>query len=184
MLLAAAWQRKESFSKVNKMTKQRKHVISMLVEDQPGVLTRIAGMFSRRGFNIETITVGKTTKKGISKMIFTVIGNDETLEQVEKQVNKLIDTIKVTEMSPDKSVIRELCLIKVSIANNKQKEDVLRYTKIYKTKIVDITRKFVTAELIGTPAKIDAFIDLMKQFGIKEISRTGATAISRSQNGN
>ena len=160
--------------------KQKRHVISMLVEDQPGVLTRIAGMFARRGFNIDTITVGKTTKKGISKMVIAVIGDDATLEQVEKQVNKLIDTVKVMEMHPDKSVIRELCLVKVAISNNKQKEEILRYTKIYKTKIVDITQKYVTAELIGTPAKIDAFIDLMKQFGIKEVSRTGVTAVSRS----
>ena len=158
---------------------KRRHVISMLVEDQPGVLTRIAGMFSRRDFNIETITVGKTTKKGISKMVITVMGNDARLEQIEKQVNKLIDTIKVVEMPEDKSVIRELCLLKIAIPNKKAKEDILRYTKIYKTKIVDITQKEVTAELIGVPAKIDAFIELMKQFGIKEISRTGVTAISR-----
>ena len=161
------------------MAKQKRHVISMLVEDQPGVLTRIAGMFARRGFNIDTITVGKTTKKGISKMVITVIGDDAILEQVEKQVNKLIDTIKVTEMTEDSSVIRELCLIKVAMPNKKAKEEILRYTKIYKTKIVDINQKSVTAELIGTPDKIDAFIDLMKQFGIKEISRTGVTAVLR-----
>jgi acetolactate synthase-1/3 small subunit len=161
------------------MGKERKHVIAMLVEDQPGVLTRIAGMFARRGFNIETITVGKTTKKGVSKMVITAVGDDSTLEQMEKQVNKLIDTIKVIEMPEDSSVIRELCLIKVAIPNKKAKEDILRYTKIYKTKIVDITQKSVTAELIGEPAKVDAFIDLMKQFGIKEIARTGVTAISR-----
>jgi len=163
---------------MNKMA-ERKHVISMLVEDQPGVLTRIAGMFARRGFNIDTITVGKTTKQGLSKMVVTVIGDDATLEQVEKQVNKLIDTVKVIEMPADKSVIRELCLLKISISNKKQKEEVLRYTKIYKTKIVDITQKYVTCELIGEPAKIDSFIELMKQFGIKEIARTGVTAISR-----
>jgi len=161
------------------MAKEKRHVISMLVEDQPGVLARIAGMFSRRGFNIDTITVGKTTKKGISKMVFTVIGDDAILEQVEKQVNKLIDTVKVMEMPPETSVIKELCLVKVAIPNKKAKEDILRYTKIYKTKIVDITQKSVTAELIGEPAKIDAFIELMKQFGIKEISRTGVTAVSR-----
>ncbi len=151
----------------------------MLVEDQPGVLTRIAGLFARRGYNISTITVGKTAKKGVSKMVITVKGDTETLEQVEKQVNKLVDTIKVSEMRETSSVIRELCLLKISITDKKAKEEVLRYTKIYKTKIVDITQKAVTAELIGAPAKIDAFIDLMKQFGIKEISRTGVTAISR-----
>ncbi|MFH1396909.1 MAG: acetolactate synthase small subunit [archaeon] len=159
--------------------KDKRHIIAMLVEDQPGVLTRIAGMFARRGFNIDTITVGKTTKKGISKMVITVYGDDATLEQVEKQVNKLIDTIKVIEMPEENSVIRELCLIKVAINGQKAKEEILRYTKIYKTKIVDITTKSVTAELIGEPAKIDAFIELMKQFGVKEISRTGVTAVSR-----
>src|SRR3989338_6503405 len=161
------------------MSEEKKHVISMLVEDQPGVLTRIAGMFARRGFNIDTITVGKTTKPGISKMVITVIGDDSVLEQVEKQVNKLIDTIKVTEMLEENSVIKELCLIKVAIPNAKAKEEILRYTKIYKTKIVDITQKSVTAELIGDPDKIDSFIELMKQFGVKEVSRTGATAVSR-----
>src|SRR3990167_10483083 len=103
------------------MAKEKSHVIAMLVEDQPGVLARIAGMFARRGFNIDTITVGKTTKKGMSKMVFTVIGDDRTLEQVEKQVNKLIDTIKVTELPDNKSVVRELCLIKVTVPNKKAK---------------------------------------------------------------
>ncbi|MBW2980204.1 acetolactate synthase small subunit [Candidatus Woesearchaeota archaeon] len=166
------------------MAKEQKHVIAMLVEDQPGVLTRIAGMFARRGFNIDTITVGKTTKKGISKMVITVIGDDATLEQVEKQINKLVDTIKVMEMPSDKSIIRELCLLKVNLPDKKAKEEILRYTKIYKTKIVDITQKDVTAELVGTPDKIDSFIELMKPFGVREISRTGVTAVSRTQNGN
>ena len=162
------------------MAKEQKHVIAMLVEDQPGVLTRIAGMFSRRGFNIDTITVGKTTKKGISKMVITVIGDDATLEQVEKQINKLIDTIKVIEMPSDKSIIKELCLLKIALPNKKAKEEILRYTKIYKTKIVDITQKDVTALLVGDPDKIDSFIELMKPFGVKEISRTGVTAVSRT----
>ena len=159
--------------------KLHKKIISMLVEDQPGVLARIAGMFARRGFNIDTITVGKTTKKGISKMVFTVIGDDRTMEQVEKQVNKLIDTIKVTELPENKSVVRELCLIKVTVSNKKAKEEILRYAKIFKTKIVDITPNSVSAEIVGTPDKIQSFIDLMIPFGVKEISRTGVTAISR-----
>ena len=162
------------------MTKEQKHVIAMIVEDQPGVLTRIAGLFARRGFNIDTITVGKTTKKGISKMVITVIGDDAVLEQVQKQINKLIDTIKVIEMPSGKSIIRELCLLKIALPDKKAKEEILRYTKIYKTKIVDITQKDVTAELVGTPDKIDSFIELMKPFGIREISRTGVTAVSRT----
>ena len=164
---------------MSKMAKEKSHVIAMLVEDQPGVLTRIAGLFARGGFTIDTITVGKTERKGVSKMVITVIGDDRIIEQVEKQVNKLIDAIKVIEMPEESSVIRELCLLKVAIPDKKAKEDILRYAKIYKTKIVDITPKSATAEIIGPPAKIDAFIDLMRQFGIKEMSRTGVTAISR-----
>lgn len=157
---------------------EHRHVISMLVEDHPGVLTRIAGMFARRGFNIDTITVGKTLKQGISKMVITLIGDDKTVEQLEKQINKLIDTIKVTELAHD-SIIRELCLIKIAIPNDKAKEEILRYTKIYKTKIVDINPKSITTQIVGKPEKIDSFIKLVKPFGIKEISRTGVTAIPR-----
>src|SRR3989338_1645860 len=105
--------------------KEKTHIISMLVEDQPGVLTRISGMFARRGFNIDTITVGKTLKKGVSKMVVTVIGDDKTIEQVEKQINKLVDAIKVAELPEQDSVIRELCLIKIDIPNKKAKEDIL-----------------------------------------------------------
>lgn len=159
--------------------KEKRHIISMLVEDEPGVLNRISGMFARRGFNIDTITVGKTLKKGISKMVFTVVGDDKTLEQVEKQINKLVDAIKVTELPEQESVVRELCLVKINIPDQKAKEEILRYTKIYKTKIVDINAKYVTAQIVGTPSKIISFIDMVKPFGIKEISRTGITAIPR-----
>ena len=162
-----------------KIAKMQKHVVAMLVEDHPGVLTRIAGMFARRGFNIDTITVGKTTKKDVSKMVITLMGDEKDLEQLIKQINKLIDTIKVMEMPAQESVIRELCLIKIAIPNTKAKEEILRYTKIFKTKIVDINQKSITAEILGTPDKIDSFIELMLPFGIREISRTGVTAISR-----
>jgi len=136
-------------------------------------------MFARRGFNIDTITVGKTTKPKISKMVVTVIGDERTLEQLVKQINKLVDTIKVMELPEKTSVIRELCLVKVAIPNKKAKEDILRYTKIYKTKIADINTKSVTAQLVGTPDKIQSFLDLMSQYGIREVSRTGVTAIPR-----
>jgi acetolactate synthase I/III small subunit len=161
---------------------QHKHVISMLVEDQPGVLTRIAGMFARRNYNIDTITVGKTNKKGISKMVITVIGDDSIIEQVEKQLNKLIDTVKVSEMDKG-SVIRELCLIKVAAKDKKSKDELLNYSKIYKVKFVDVDPKSMTLEIIGTPDKIDSFIEIVKGYGIQDISRTGVTAISRGNNG-
>jgi len=161
---------------------QHKHVISMLVEDQPGVLTRIAGMFARRNYNIDTITVGKTNKKGVSKMVITVIGDDTIIEQVEKQLNKLIDTVKVNEMDKG-SVIRELCLIKVAAKDKKSKDELFNYSKVYKVKIVDVDPKSMTLEIIGTPDKIDSFIEIVKGYGIQDISRTGVTAISRGKNG-
>ncbi|MBU0615722.1 MAG: acetolactate synthase small subunit [Nanoarchaeota archaeon] len=161
---------------------ENKHIISMLVEDQPGVLTRIAGMFARRNYNIDTITVGKTNTKGISKMVITVIGDDSVLEQVEKQLNKLIDTVKVVEIGKD-GVIRELCLIKIAAKDKKSKDELLNYSKIYKIKFVDVDTKSMTLEIIGTPDKIDSFIELVKGYGIQDISRTGVTAIARGSNG-
>ena len=161
-----------------------KHIISMLVEDHPGVFTRIPGMFGRRGYNIETITVGKSMKEGISKIVMTVLGDDRIIEQVEKQLNKLVDVIKVTEMKRGDSVIRELCLIKVSAKTKKAKDEIFNYAKIYKIKFVDVSPETLSMELIGTPEKIDSFIELIKGYGIHDISRTGVTAINRAKNGN
>ena len=149
----------------------------MLVDDQPGVLTRISGLFSRRNFNIDTITVGKTNSPGISKIVVTVIGDDNTLEQVEKQINKLIDVIKVTELGS--GIIRELCLIKVKTPNKKAKDDLFEYAKVYKAKFVDVNHESMTLEIIGVPEKIDSFIEMIRSHGISDISRTGVTAIQR-----
>ncbi|MFH1850186.1 MAG: acetolactate synthase small subunit [archaeon] len=157
-----------------------RHIISMLVENQPGVLTRIAGMFARRGFNIETITVGKTGNPSISKMVVTVLGDAHMLEQIEKQINKLVDTVKVQELKPEASIERELCLLKIAIPDNKSKQDILKYADIYKTKVVDIDKKSVTVQIVGESDKIDSFIELVRSYGIKDISRTGVTAIARS----
>lgn len=156
---------------------EKKHIISMLVEDQPGVLTRIAGMFARRGFNIDTITVGKTNHPGISKIVITVLGDDSVLEQVEKQINKLIDVTKVSEQGS--GIIRELCLIKVKTADKKVKDALFNYAKVYKAKFVDVNHKSMTLEIIGVPEKIDSFIEMVKEFGIVDISRTGVTAMQR-----
>lgn len=156
----------------------------MIVEDQPGVLTRISGLFARRGYNIETITVGKTIKKGESKMVVTVLAEDDReIEQIEKQVNKLVDTIKVISMTKKDAVIRELVMLTVATKTKQAKDDIFKYAKIYKTKIVDVTPKSLTLELVGTADKVDSFIDLIKGYGIKDISRTGVTAIQRKTNG-
>jgi acetolactate synthase-1/3 small subunit len=157
----------------------KKHIIGMLVEDQPRVLTRIAGMLSRRGFNIDTITVGKTTRPGVSRIVLTITGDDGIMEQAEKQVNKLVDVFKVSEFRQEESIVSELCLVKVCIKSEHEKSELLKYADIYKVKISDITPGSVIFQVVGEPAKIDSFIGLVKKFGIKEVSRTGVTAISR-----
>jgi acetolactate synthase-1/3 small subunit len=163
----------------------RKHIIGLLVEDEPGVMVRIASMFSRRGFNIDTISVGKTNREGVSQIIVTLLGDDRTLEQVEKQLNKLVDVIKLTDLNEDKSVVREHCLVKIAASNEKARSEILSYSDIYRNSIVDLTHDSVIVEMTGQPKKVDAFLDLMKKFGIREISRTGVNALLRStKNGN
>ena len=156
-----------------------KHTIAMTVNDEPGVMAKISGMFARRGFNIDTITVGKTQKEGISKIVVTVLRDDKMIEQVEKQLNKMIDIIKVVELLAETSVIRELCLVKISVPDQKKHDEIIKYANVYKNKIVDITPKAITVEIVGEPQKIDTFLDLVKPFGIKDISRTGVTGINR-----
>ncbi len=159
--------------------KTKKHIISMTVEDQPGVLTRIAGLFARRSFNIDTITVGKSEKQGVSKMVITVFGDDQDLEQVEKQINKLIDTIKVSEMPKESSLVAELCLIKVSVSDKRARDDIMSYANVYNAKIAGMSEKSATMQIVGSPEEIESYIRLMLPFGIKELSRTGVTAISK-----
>ncbi len=159
--------------------KIKRHVIESIVEDQPGVLQKIAGMFARRGFNIDTITVGKSIQQGWSKMIITVVGDDSVLEKVEKQMNKLIETFKVNTITENDGIIRELCLVKVNLTKKDAKDEILNYANVYKNKIVDITAKTAVIEIMGEPAKIDSFVDLVKPYGIVDISRTGITAIRR-----
>ncbi len=157
-----------------------KHTIGMTVYDEPGVLAKISGMFARRGFNIDTITVGNTQEKGVSKIIITVAADDKKLEQIEKQLNKLIDVIKVSEFHADLSVIRELCLVKISASDKKAHNEIVKYANVYKNKIVDITPKAITVEIVGEPLKINTFLELVRPFGIKDVSRTGVTGIGRN----
>ncbi len=161
-----------------------KHTIGMLVYDEPGVMAKICGMFARRGFNIDTITVGKTQAEKMSKIVISVIGDDREIEQIEKQLNKMVDVIKVSELPAESSVIRELCLLKVLAPDKKAHDEIVKYADVYRNKIVDITAKTITVEIIGDPLKINTFIELVKPFGIKDVSRTGVTGIAReSPNG-
>ena len=154
------------------------HIISTLVEDKPGVLQKVAGLFNRRGFNIDSITVGKSEIEGQSRMIISVHADKKGLEQVTKQLNKLVDVIKIKDITKN-AVKRELCLIKVSVPNEKARAEIMQYSNIFRAKILDVTEETLVIELTGDKQKINAFISLLKGYGIKKISRTGLTAMAR-----
>lgn len=154
-------------------------VIAALVENKPGVLHSVANMFRRRGFNIESITVGHTEKKGITRMTITVSGDEKTLEQIVKQMNKLIDVVKVASLEPDSIVTRELALIKVNVPDTKTRSDIINCVEVFRGHIIDVSPETLTIEITGTPDKIDAFLNLVKGYGILELARTGLTALSR-----
>ena len=154
------------------------HVISTLVEDRPGVLQKVAGMFNRRGFNIDSITVGSSEVEGQSRMVISVHADEKGLEQVTKQLNKLVDVIKIKDITRN-AVKRELCLVKVNIPNEKARAEIMQYTNIFRAKIVDVTEETLIIELTGDREKINAFISLLEGYGIKRISRTGLTAMAR-----
>ncbi|OAA82913.1 acetolactate synthase small subunit [Clostridium ljungdahlii] len=152
--------------------------MSVLVENHSGVLSKVAGLFSRRGYNIHSLTVGVTGDPEISRMTIVSIGDDYMFEQISKQLNKLIEVIKVIELNPDASVYRELSLIKVS-AETSNKLLIMETVNTFRGKIVDMNEKSMIIEITGNEKKISAFIELMKPYGIKEIIRTGLTALQR-----
>ena len=159
-----------------------KHTISVLVENKPGVLQRVSGLFTRRKFNIDNITVGKTEEEGISRITITTTGDKQTLEQITKQLNKLIETIKIRELKPENTIRRELSLIKIHAPDEQTKSEIIQYTNIFRGKIVDVTPKTITVEITGEPTKVKALTQLLKPYGIKETAKTGVTAITRGQN--
>jgi acetolactate synthase-1/3 small subunit len=155
-----------------------KHTIVALMEDHPGVLNRVVSMFRRRNFNIESLTVGHTDQAGISRMTIVVDGTDLHVEQVIKQMHKIIDVLKVTDLTAEKSVISELSLIKVS-TNNASRSEIIQLVDIYKARIVDVSADSLMLEVTGPEDKIDSLISLMRPFGIKEMVRTGRIAMVR-----
>lgn len=159
-----------------------KHTISVLVENEFGVLSRVAGLFSGRGFNIESLSVAPTLDASISRMTIVTSGDDQILEQITKQLNKLIDTIKIIDFTGAEFVERELALIKVT-AEEGTRAEVLRIVDIFRGKIVDVTSRSYTVELTGSPAKIDALIELLRPMGIKEIVRSGPVVLGRGAKG-
>jgi acetolactate synthase-1/3 small subunit len=161
------------------MANEKIKVIAALVENKPGVLHSVANMFRRRDFNIESITVGPSEQEDISRMTITVKGDEKTLEQVVKQMSKLIDVVKVSRLEPENIVTRELALIKVNIPDNKSRSDVINCVDVFRGRVVDVSPESLTMEITGTSDKIDAFLNLMKTYGIMELARTGLTALSR-----
>jgi acetolactate synthase-1/3 small subunit len=161
------------------MGKEKTRVIAALVENKPGVLHSVSNMFRRRDFNIESITVGATEQEDLSRMTITVKGDEKTLEQVVKQMNKLIDVVKVSQLEPENIVTRELALVKISVPDIRNRSDVINCVEVFRGRVVDVAPEALTIEITGTPDKIDAFLNLMKTYGIMELARTGLTALSR-----
>ncbi|MBN2014877.1 MAG: acetolactate synthase small subunit [Candidatus Altiarchaeota archaeon] len=157
----------------------RTHIFTALVEHKPGVLQRVASMFTRRRFNIESITVGSTEQPGIARMTILTRGDDKILEQIEKQMNKLVNVIKVTDHSINECVCRELCIVKVNAPKESHKSQVMQYADVFRGRVVDVSPETISVEITGDSNKIDAFIDLVKVLGIKVVARTGITAMPR-----
>ena len=156
----------------------RRAVFSLLVDNSAGVLSRVAGLFSRRGYNIDSLTVGETTNPEVSRMTVAVTGDDEVLEQIHKQLNKLVDVRQIIELPADASVCRELILIKVKCTPS-QRQDVTAITTIFRANIVDVSKDSVIVELTGSQSKLNAFIELLDGFKITELARTGITGLAR-----
>ncbi len=155
-----------------------RHILSVLVEDEPGVLSRVAGLFSGRGYNIESLNVAPTLADGLSMMTITTVGDEAIVEQIVKQLRKLVTTFKVVDLTGVKSVEREMMLLRVD-AEGAKRAEVLRIVDIFRCKVVDVSPDEFILEVTGTQDKLTALISLLQRFGIKEIARTGAVAMRR-----
>lgn len=156
----------------------RKHVLSILVENRPGVLARVAGLFSRRGFNIDTLAVGPTDDANISRITLTLDGAVHPIDQVTKQLHKLINVLKIRDMEPEETVAREMALFKVSAAVENRAE-IVQFAEIFRAKIVDVSRRALIVEVTGSHDKIEAFESMLRPHGLLEMVRTGEVALAR-----
>lgn len=156
----------------------RQAILSILVDNSAGVLSRVAGLFSRRGYNIESLTVGATQNPKLSRMTVAVVGDDDVLEQIQKQLSKLVDVREVIELPSDASVCKELILVKVQ-ASEKDRQSIIAIADIFRAKIVDVSNDSMVMELTGNQNKLNAFTNLLEGFKITEIARTGLTGLAR-----
>jgi acetolactate synthase-1/3 small subunit len=159
----------------------RKHILSILVENKPGVLTRIAGLFARRGFNIDTLSVGPTDDPGVSRITLTLDGAMHPIDQVTKQLHKLINVLKIRDLEPGETVARELALFKIAVGDGAQRAEVMQIAEIFRGKVIDVTKRSLILEITGTTEKIAAFESMVRPFGLIEMMRTGEIAISRGR---
>ena len=162
--------------------KVKQHTISMTVENHFGTLNRIAGLFAAKGYNIDSLTVGPTEDDAVSRMTIVTHGDDQIIEQIMKQLHKLIDTIKVVDLTFEPYVDRELALVKVQSTSSTRSE-IMQISEIFRAKVVDISSKTITLEVTGSQLKVDAIVNMLKPFGIKELARTGRIAIKREFQG-
>ena len=158
----------------------KKHVLSVLVENHSGVLSRVSGLFSRRGYNIDSLSVGETEDPKISRMTIVADADEYTLEQIKKQLNKLIDVIKITELKEEHAVYRELALIKIA-ATKENRAEIIEIANIFRAHIVDVANESVIIEATGDQGKIIALSNMLMPYGIKEVVRTGLTALQRGE---
>jgi acetolactate synthase-1/3 small subunit len=158
----------------------RKHVLSILVENKPGILARISGLFARRGFNIDTLTVGPTDDEHVSRITLTVDGALHPIDQVTKQLHKLINVLKIRDLEPADTVARELALFKVAV-DGVQRAEVMQICEIFRGKVVDVTKRSIIVEVTGSTDKVEAFERMVRPFGLIEMMRTGEIAISRGR---
>jgi acetolactate synthase I/III small subunit len=170
----------EELQAAGSMRTGRKHILTILTENKPGVLTRIAGLFARRGFNIDTLAVGPTDDPKMARFTITVDGALHPIDQVVKQLHKLVNVIKIRDLEPEETVARELALFKVS-ADGAVRGEVMQIAEIFRGKVVDLTKRSITIEVTGTDEKIEAFERMVRPFGLIEMVRTGEIAISRGR---
>jgi acetolactate synthase-1/3 small subunit len=159
-----------------------RHTLSVLVEDKPGVLARVASLFSRRGYNIQSLAVGATEQKDMSRMTIVVSVDESPLEQITKQLNKLINVIKIVEQDEDNNVSRELALVKVR-ADASTRGQVIEAVNLFRAKVVDVSTESLTIEATGTPAKLEAFLRVLEPYGIRELAQSGVVSLSRGPRG-
>ncbi len=157
-----------------------KHTLSILVENKPGVLTRVAGLFARRGFNIESLAVGLSEDTRLSRITIVIDGDEHPVDQVTKQLHKLINVVKIRDLGPDNAVSAELLLVRVAGEGDKRTE-ALQIAEIFKAKIVDVDRKAITLRVVGTTDKVEALLELLQPLGVLEVVRTGTIAMGRGR---